>query len=149
MSLRETILNVLRKYRTIAVVGVSRNPEKDSFQVASYLKSKGYEVIPINPFADEVLGEKCYGSILDLPENKKKRLEVINIFRPSEEVMSIVNQAIKLRRKYGTPYVIWMQLGIRDDKAAEKAVSAGLTVIMGKCIMREHRNNEKYILEEK
>ncbi len=142
MFSKETIFDVLRKYRVIAVVGASRNPEKDSFKVASYLKSKGYEVIPINPFTDEILGEKSYKSILDLPEEKKKRLEVVDIFRPSEEVPSVVDQAIELKKRYGKPHVVWMQLGIRNDEAAKKAASAGLTVIMDKCIMMEHRSNE-------
>lgn len=138
MSGNETIRNILEKYRTVAVVGVSRNPKKDSYMVAEYLKSKGYDIIPINPFCDEVLGKKCYKSLLDVPEDIQKKIEVVDVFRPSQDVPPIVDQAIELREKHGKPDVIWMQLGIVNEEAAKRAVEAGFTVIMNKCMMIEH-----------
>jgi len=103
MSGNETIKNVLGKCKTVAVIGVSRDTAKDSYQVAEYLKSKGYDIIPINPFADEIFGKKCYKSYLDLPEDVQKKIEVLDIFRPSRDVLSIVDQAIELRKKHGKP----------------------------------------------
>jgi len=127
------------RYRTIAVVGLSRDPNRDSYRVAEYLKKKGYRVIPVNPFADTILGEKSYRSLLDVPEEVQGTIEVVEIFRPSQEVQPIVEQAIELKRRYGKPYVIWMQLGIVNDEAAEQAEKAGLEVIMDKCMMVEHK----------
>ena len=138
MSEIETIRNVLEKYKTVAVVGVSRDSRKDSYIVAEYLKSKGYDVIPINPFADEILGEKCYKSLQDIPEDSQKKVEVVDIFRPSQDVPPIVDQAIELRKKHGKPEVIWMQLGIVNEEAAKSAGEAGFRVVMNKCMMVEH-----------
>jgi len=89
------INEILRNYRNVAVVGLSRDPNKDSYRVAEYLKSKGYRIIPVNPFADEILGEKCHKSLLDLPDDIKKMIEIVDIFRPSKEVLSIVEQALR------------------------------------------------------
>jgi len=138
MSGNEAIKNVFERYKTVAVVGVSRDSRKDSHQVAEYLKSNGYSIIPINPFADEVLGKKCYKSLLDMPEDLQKKIEVVDVFRPSQDVPPIVDQAIELRRKHGKPDVIWMQLGIVNEEAAKRAVEAGFTVVMDKCMMIEH-----------
>lgn len=131
------------KFKTIAIVGLSRDPNKDSYKVAEYLKANGYRIIPINPFTDEILGEKCYKSLLDIPEEIQKTIEVIDIFRPSEDVLPIVEQAIQLKQKYGKPHFIWMQLGIINEKAAELAKSAGLEVVMDKCMMIEHKRLSK------
>ena len=133
------IKQILSKYKNIAVVGLSKNPEKDSYIVAEYLKNKGYKIIPVNPTAQEILGEKCYKSLEDLPENLKKSLEIVDIFRPSQDVEPIVEQAIQLKKEFGKPYVVWMQLGIVNLEAAKKAEEAGMVVIMDKCIMREHK----------
>ncbi|MFQ5710514.1 MAG: CoA-binding protein [Candidatus Geothermarchaeales archaeon] len=130
---------VLESYGTIAVVGLSRSPGKDSHRVASYLKERGYVIVPINPVAEEILGERCFKSLLDVPEDLQKEVEVVDVFRPSEDVPPIVEQAIQLRRKHGKPHVIWMQVGIVNERAAELAREAGLTVIMDKCMMIEHQ----------
>ncbi|UCC59199.1 MAG: CoA-binding protein [Candidatus Bathyarchaeum sp.] len=131
----EEIRSVLKICRTVAVVGLSRNPAKDSYQVAQYLQSVGYRVIPVNPFADEILGERSYKNLLDVPE----AIEVVDIFRPSENVPPIVEEAIKLKNKLGTPKVVWMQLGIVNEEAARQARKAGFTVVMNRCMMVEHR----------
>jgi thioredoxin len=137
MDAEEEIKNVLEKYRTVAVVGLSTDPSKDSHTVAQFLKSKGWRIIPVNPFADEILGEKSYKSLLDLPEDVQKTVEVVDVFRPSKDVPPIVEQAIQLKKKNGKPYVVWMQLGIINEEAAEKAREAGLIVIMDKCMRME------------
>jgi predicted CoA-binding protein len=135
----DEIKEILAKYRTIAVVGLSREPSKDSHRVSTYLKAHGFRIIPVNPFADEVLGEKSYKSLLDIPPEIQKTIEIVDVFRPSEDVPPIVEQAVKLHAKYGLPHVVWMQLGIVNEEAASAARKAGLTVVMDKCLMVEHR----------
>jgi predicted CoA-binding protein len=133
------IKEILTKYKTVAVVGLSREPGKDSHRVSAYLKNHGFHIIPVNPFADEIIGEKSYKSLLDIPPEIQKTIEIVDIFRPSEDVPPIVEQAVKLRAAYGKPYVVWMQLGIVNEQAAEAAEKAGLTVVMNKCMMIEHK----------
>ncbi len=133
------IKEILQKYRVIAVVGLSREPEKPSYLVAAYIKEHGYRLIPVNPFVETVLGEKSYKSLLEMPEEIQKTIEVVDIFRRPEDVPPIVEQAVKLKAKYGKPYVVWMQLGIVNEQAAETARKAELTVVMDKCLMVEHR----------
>lgn len=124
--------------RTIAVVGLSRDPSKPSNDVASYLLSRGYRIIPVNPTVDEILGEKSYKTLLDLPDTIKSVLDVVDIFRRSEDVPQIVEEAIQLHSKYHRPSVIWMQLGITNEMAARKAHDAGLGVVMDRCMKIEH-----------
>lgn len=133
------IRGILRRYTVVAVVGLSRNPSKDSYKVAEYLQKAGYRVVPVNPVAEEILGEKSYGSLLELPEELKRSVEVVDIFRPPEAVPPIVDDAIKLREEHGAPHVIWMQLEIVNEEAAEKARNAGMKVIMDRCILVEHQ----------
>ncbi len=135
----DEIRGILTRYHTVAVVGLSRDPSKYSYEVADYLKQHGYHIVPVNPFCDEVLGEKCHKSLLEMPEDVKQKIEIVDIFRPSNDVPPFVEQAMQLKRKYGHPYVVWMQLGIANENAAESARSAGLIVIMDKCMMQEHR----------
>jgi len=151
MHADDEIKDVLEKYRTVAVVGLSRDSSKDSHMVAQFLKSRGWRIIPVNPFVDEVLGEKCYRSLLEMPEDVQKTIEVVDIFRPSQDVPSIVDQAIQLREKNGKPRVVWMQLGIVNEEAAARARKAGLTVIMDRCmkVERERLEKEKDIELEK
>jgi uncharacterized protein len=132
------IKEILKKYKVIAVVGLSKEPGKDSHRVSAYLKQHGYRIIPVNPFADEVLGEKSYKNLLDIPPEIQKTIEIVDIFRPAKDVPPIVEQAIKLRALYGKPFVVWMQLGIVNEQAAEAARRAGLIVVMDKCLMVEH-----------
>ena len=118
---RSEIEEILTKRKTIAVVGLSRNSDKDSHRVSAYLKAHDFHIIPINPFATEILGEKSYKSLLDIPHDVQKTIELVDIFRPAEDVPSIVEQAIKLKTLYGTLQVVWMQLGIANEEAAEAA----------------------------
>jgi predicted CoA-binding protein len=135
----EDIKKILTNYKTLAVIGLSRDSSKDSHRVAEYLKNHGFRIVPVNPFVDEVLGEKCYKSLLDIPAEIQKTIEVVDIFRPSAEVLPIVEQAVQLKRLHGVPYVVWMQLGIINEQAAELARKADLTVVMDKCMMQEHK----------
>ena len=135
---QKEIEQILKTHKNIAVVGLSRDTEKDSFRVAAYLKKHGFRIVPINPFAAEILGEKSYRSLLDLPVEIQREIDIVDIFRRSEDVLSIVEQAVALKARYGKPDVVWMQLGITNERAAEAAERAGLTVIMNKCVMIEH-----------
>ena len=133
----EQAISVALNSKTIAVVGLSRNPEKASNQVASYLKSHGYSVVPINPTTNEVLGERSYGSLLDLPVDLKRQIEVVDIFQRATDVPPIVEHAIKLHENYAHPVVVWMQLGIVNEEAAAEARKAGLGVVMDRCMKIE------------
>jgi thioredoxin len=139
----DEIKDILEKYTTVAIVGLSSDPNKDSHGVAEFLKSRGWQIIPINPSATEILGEKAYKSLLDLPEDLQKKVQVVDIFRPSQDVPPIVDQAIELKNKNSKPYVVWMQLGIVNGEAAAEARKAGLTVIMDHCMKIECERLEK------
>lgn len=141
---QEEIKTILESYRTIAVVGLSRDPDKASYRVAQYLQSMGYRIIPVNPFVDQVLGEKSYKSLLDVPET----IEVVDIFRPAEDVLPIVEEAVQLKNRVGSPKVIWMQLGIVNEEAARRAEEAGFKVVMDRCMMMEHKRlSRKNVLD--
>ena len=118
----------------MAIVGASPNPERPSYRVANYLKDKGYRVIPVNPNAQEVVGEISYPDLASIPE----KVEVVDIFRRSEDIMPIVEEAIKIEAK-----VVWMQEGIINEEAAVKARDAGLLVVMDKCMLKEHQRSIK------
>lgn len=122
----------LKNARTIAVVGLSANPERASFRVARYLKENGFRIIPVNPGEKEILGEKSYPDLLSLPPNTK--IDIVNIFRRSEFVAPIVDQAIKAGAK-----MVWMQEGITHPAARVKAMNAGMDVVMDSCLMKEHK----------
>jgi predicted CoA-binding protein len=129
---------ILGKYRVIAIVGLSKEIGKPSHRVAAYLKKHGYRIIPVNPSLDEVFGEKAYKSLLDIPEVLQRTIDIVDIFRKSEDVPAIVEQVIKMREAVGRPFVVWMQLGIVNEEAAKVAREAGLVVVMDKCLMSEH-----------
>ena len=135
---QEQIKDILQKAKTVAVVGLSKEPLKESNKVSVYLQKHGYHIIPVNPFVDEVLGEKSYKSLLDIPTEIQKTLDIIDIFRRAEDVPPIIDQAIQIKTKLSKPLVVWMQLGIVNTQAAEAAQRAGLVVVMDKCLMVEH-----------
>ncbi|MFB3888377.1 MAG: CoA-binding protein [Candidatus Bathyarchaeia archaeon] len=137
MSQKE-IREILTKYRVIAVVGLSKDPSKPSHEVAKYLQAHGYRIVPVNPTVDEVLGERSYKSLLEMPSEVQKTIEVVDIFRRPEDVPPVVEQAVMLKQRYGRPHVVWMQLGIVNEQAAETAQKAGLIVVMDRCMMVEH-----------
>ena len=121
---------ILLSIRTIASVGVSSNPEKESYEVVAYLKNQGYRIIPVNPTATEILGEKTYPSLSDIPD----KVDVVQVFRKPEDVPPVVEEAIKIGAK-----VVWMQAGIVNEDAAQKAREAGLQVVMDACMRATHR----------
>jgi uncharacterized protein len=132
------IEEILQQYKVIAVVGLSRDKDKPSYRVAQYMKQNGYRIIPVNPFVDEVLGEKSYKNLLEIPADLQKTIEVVDVFRRAEDVPSVVEQAIQMKKANGKPYVVWIQQGIVNEDAAKAASKAELIVIMDKCIMIEH-----------
>ena len=126
----DPITNLLQRSKTIAVVGLSCNPLRPSHGVSAYMQTHGYRIIPVNPRIKECLGETAYASLLDVPE----KIDIVDIFRRSEFVEDIVDQAIQLK----VP-AIWMQEEVIHERAAEKARHAGLFVVMDRCILKEHR----------
>ena len=125
------IAEILRSAKTIAVIGASLKPERPSHWISVYLKEQGYKVIPVNPGLKDVLGDKCYKSLSEIPEP----VDIVDIFRKPSAVPAIVEEAIAKKAK-----VIWMQQGIVHNEAAAKAKAAGLKVIQNKCIYQEHRH---------
>ena len=136
---KDDIKEILAKYKTVAVIGASRDPSKDSNRVAKYLQGQGFRIIPVNPTADEILGEKCYKSLLEIPTDIQKIIDIVDVFRPSSDTPGIVEQAVKLKERFDRPYVVWMQIGIINEQAAEIAREAGITVVMNRCMMQEHK----------
>ena len=126
----DPVTELLKRSKTIAVVGLSDSPLRPSHGVSAYMQTHGYRIIPVNPNIDEALGEKAYASLADVPE----KIDIVNIFRRSEYVEVVVDQAIKL----GIP-AIWMQEEVIHERAAEKARRSGALVIMDRCILKEHR----------
>ena len=122
----------------IAVIGLSKDPNKDSHRVSDYMKKVGYRIIPINPTVDEVLGERSYKNLLETPTEIQKTIDIVDVFRRIEDVPLIIEQAITLKILVGRPFVVWLQMGIVDEQSAEAARKAGLIVVMDKCIMVEH-----------
>jgi hypothetical protein len=129
---KKEIRRILENCRTVAVVGISPKEDRPSYRVASYLKSKGYRIIPVRPDGEEILGEKVYRQLAEIPEEVE--VDVIDIFRKSEDVPPVVEEAIKRGAK-----VIWMQEGVIHLEAAAKAEKAGLKVVMDRCMKKEHQ----------
>lgn len=134
----ESYINEALRRKTIAVVGLSKDSNKDSHRVATYLKAKGYRIIPVNPTADSIMGEKCYRNLLEIPHELQRVIDVVDVFRPSSDLPYITGQLLKMREAAGRPDFLWTQLGIEDLVAAERAAKSGLKVIMNRCMMVEH-----------
>ena len=126
----EEIEGILKEGRTVAVVGLSPKPDRPSYVVARYLQAQGYRIIPVNPNAQEILGEKAYPTVLSIPE----KVDIVDIFRRPEEVPPVVEEAIKIGAR-----VVWMQEGIVNEAAAQRAKEAGLKVVMDRCLKKEHQ----------
>jgi predicted CoA-binding protein len=116
--------------KNIAVVGMSKNPEKAAHYVPKYLLEKGFNVIPVNPTATEILGAKCYPSLLDIP----LKMDIVDVFRPSDQMASVIEEAIKIK-----PKVIWLQEGIHNPEAESLAQKAGIEVVFNRCMLAEHQ----------
>jgi predicted CoA-binding protein len=128
-TLSEHPRNILLRYRRIAMVGVSGNPTRASYRALVHMKSKGYTIYPVNPSYDEILGLKCYKSLLDIDQP----VDIVDIFRRPETVMPLVSEAREIGAK-----VFWMQIGVINEDAAAQAAAAGLEVVMDRCVKIEH-----------
>jgi len=126
----DPVTELLKRAKTIAVVGLSDDPLRPSHGVSAYMQSHGYRIIPVNPRIESCLGEKAYAALLDVTE----KIDIVNIFRRPEFVEEVVDQAIQLKAP-----AIWMQENVIHEKAAEKARKAGILVVMDRCILKEHR----------
>ena len=131
---KETIKHILDECHSIAVVGLSSNPGRASNGVARYMREQGYRVIPVNPNEQRVFGEKAYPSLADVPG----KIDLVDIFRRSEEAGAVVDEAIKVGAK-----AVWLQEGVIDRAAAERAQEAGLLVVMDRCWLKEHMRRKK------
>jgi predicted CoA-binding protein len=129
ISEADQIAELLRTSKTIAVVGLTSDPMRPSNSVSAYMQSQGYRIIPVNPNEREVLGEKAYARLADVPV----KIDLVNVFRRPEFVADIVHQAIELKLP-----AIWLQEGVVDDRAAQSARDAGVIVVMDRCILKEH-----------
>jgi len=127
---RDRIKELLQQTKTIAVVGLSDKPDRTSYMVSQAMQAKGYRIIPVNPNADTVLGEKSYASLTEIEEP----VDIVNVFRRSEDTVSVAKDVLAMKHK---PAVFWLQLGIANDEAAALAAGAGIEVIMDRCIKVE------------
>lgn len=130
MSSPDKIGELLVNSKTIAVVGLSSDPMRPSFGVSQYMQRKGYRIIPVNPNESTVLGEKAYQSLSEVPE----KIDIVDVFRRSEFVPGIVDEAVRLNIP-----ALWLQEGVVHEAAARRAQEAGITVVMDRCILKEHR----------
>ncbi len=130
----DPIYELLSRAKTIAVVGLSESPMRPSHGVSAYMQAEGYKIIPVNPRIAEALGEKSYPSLLEVPLEVRERIDLVDVFRRPEYVDEIVEQAIQLKIP-----AIWMQEGVVNERAAEKARKAGMFVVMDRCVLKEHR----------
>ena len=129
LNSNETITRIFDECRIIAVVGLSSDPMRPSHDVSSYMQRRGYRVIPVNPNETEVLGEKAYPALADVPE----KIDLVDIFRRSDEAGKAVDEAIAVGAK-----AVWLQDGVIDNEAAQRALDAGLLVVMDRCWLRDH-----------
>jgi uncharacterized protein len=130
----DDIYELLSRIKTIAVVGLSASPMRPSHGVSAYMQAAGYKIIPVNPQIAQALGEKAYPSLLEIPAELAQTIDLVNVFRRPQYVDQIVDQAIQLGMK-----ALWLQEDVIDQRAAEKARTAGMFVVMDRCILKEHR----------
>ncbi len=131
---------VMRRYKVIAVVGASKNPGKEANSVPLFLQESGYTVIPVNPTTDSVNGLKSYPSLGDIPTELGKTVDVVDVFRPSEELPQVADQVVVMKRRTGRPFVFWAQLGLENEEAKETLAEARIDYVMDKCMRVEYRN---------
>jgi len=129
----------LRKYKVIAVVGASKNPDKEAFTVPAYLRHHGYSIVPVNPTTDVVDGLKSYPSLADIPVELARTVDVVEVFRPSEELPEVARQVVKMKERTGRPFVFWGQLGLENDDAKRILEEAKIDYVMDKCMRVEHQ----------
>ncbi len=135
-------MEVLKRYRVVAVVGASRNPEKDAHSVPEYLKEHGYTVIPINPGVPEILGEKSYPSLLEIPAELAREVQVVEVFRPSEELPRVAEQVVVFSRRFGVSPVFWAQLGLESEEAKQILSKHEIRYVMNACMRATYQTGE-------
>jgi len=131
----------MRKVRTIAVVGASRDQGKEACSVPLYLKSHGYRIVPVNPNAAEAIGEKAYPSLADIPESIANTIDAVEVFRPSEELPKVAREVVELKKRTDRPIVFWAQLGLKNDEAKETLEANGVDHVMDACMRVVHQIN--------
>jgi predicted CoA-binding protein len=131
-STAERVNWVFNHCQTIAVVGLSPRPDRASFDVAQYMQSRGYHIVPVNPNAEQVLGQTCYPNLIEAARHH--RIDLVNCFRNSEDIAPIVDEALTIGAR-----AVWLQLGIRDDESVHKAAEAGLVTLQDRCIKIDHK----------
>jgi uncharacterized protein len=132
-------VEVLERCKTIAVVGASKNPEKEAYTVPRYLKEHGYQIVPVNPTATEILGERAYPSLLDLPEELGRVVDVVEVFRPSSELPQVALQAVEMKKRYGRPLFFWAQQGLESEEAKRILEGNGIQYVMDACMRSVHQ----------
>lgn len=135
--MNEDLTQIFTDAKIIAIIGCSSDPYRTSHHISKYLKEQGYQIIPVNPEYEEVLGEKCYNSVVDIPEDIQ--IDVVDIFRNSRYTANMIDTIIERAELTGHKPVIWTQLGVSSQEAKEKAESAGFTYIEERCMMVDHR----------
>ena len=131
--------DVVREPKVVAVVGASKNPEKDAFTVPKYLLDHGFEVIPVNPSADSVHGLRVYPSLSSIPDELARSIEIVDVFRPSDELLEMAKQVAELKRRAGCSPVFWAQLGLWSEEAARFLEHEGIPYVMDACIRTQHQ----------
>ena len=132
-------IEALKKYRVIAVVGASRSQQKAAYTVPRYLKDNGYQIIPVNPAATEVLGERAYPSLLELPEETAKNVQIVEVFRPSDELAAVALEVVEMKKRYGRPYVFWAQQGLESEEAKRILEGNHILYVMDSCMRTVHQ----------
>jgi uncharacterized protein len=132
-------IDVLVRCKTVAVVGASRSAEKEAYTVPRYLKDNGYRIVPINPMATEIMGERTWPGLLDVPEEVAREVDVVEVFRPSEELPQIALQAAEMRRRTGRSFVFWAQKGLENEEAKRILESNGIQYVMDACMRAIHQ----------
>ncbi len=131
-------VEVMKAHRVIAVVGASKNPGKEAHTVPAYLKDHGFRVVPVNPSADQILGEKAFPSLASLPDQLARDVEVVEVFRPSEELPQVARQVVEMSKKHGRSYIFWSQLGLENDEAKAILAEAKIPYVMDACMRVVH-----------
>jgi uncharacterized protein len=132
-------VDVLERFRTIAVVGASKNPEKEAYTVPRYLKEHGYRIIPVNPTATEIMGERAYRSLTEIPDEVGRTVEVVEVFRPSDELPQVALQAAEMKKRVGRPFVFWAQQGLESEEAKGILERNGIQYVMDACMRTVHQ----------
>ena len=131
-------VEVMRAHRVIAVVGASKNPDKEAHTVPAYLREHGYRIVPVNPSADTVFGERAFPSLASLPDQLAREVEVVEVFRPSEELPQVARQVVEMSKRYGKGYVFWSQTGLESDEAKAILAEAKVPYVMDACMRVVH-----------